>query len=222
MASRAPAPLTPPGIAILSLLRRQPMHPYEMRHRIRVQEIDRVMKVTHGTLYSTVDRLAASGLIQPVETSRDGRRPERTVYEITDLGRDQLLDAIRDGLMRARPDYPQLAMCLAFASQLEPEEVALLLERRCIEAAGNLTGMIAAVEASQKSLANQQYRLPRIHLIEAEYLIAMQRSELDWLRAIVVDISEGRMSWDPTRLLATEERLATEEGLAAEEGEGHA
>jgi DNA-binding PadR family transcriptional regulator len=204
-ASRAPAALTPPGIAILSLLRRQPMHPYEMRHRIRVQEIDRVMKVTHGTLYSTVDRLAASALIQPVETSRDGRRPERTVYEITDLGRDQLLDAIRDGLMRAGPDYPKLAMCLAFASQLEPDEVAQLLERRCIEAEGNLIGMIAAVEASQKSLANQQYRLPRIHLIEAEYLIAMQRAELDWLRAIVVDISEGRMSWDPTQLQAIPE-----------------
>ena len=75
---RPPAPLTPPGIAILALLWRQPMHPYEMRHRIRVQEIDRVMKVTHGTLYSTVDRLAAAGLIQPVETSREGRRPERT------------------------------------------------------------------------------------------------------------------------------------------------
>src|SRR5439155_334728 len=86
---RPPAPLTPPGIAILALLWRQPMHPYEMRHRIRVQEIDRVMKVTHGTLYSTVDRLAAAGLIQPVETSREGRRPERTVYEITGLGRDQ-------------------------------------------------------------------------------------------------------------------------------------
>src|SRR5579862_4177307 len=68
---RPPAELTPPGIAILSLLWRQPMHPYEMRHLIRVQEIDRVMKVTHGTLYSTVDRLAASGLIQQVETSRD-------------------------------------------------------------------------------------------------------------------------------------------------------
>jgi hypothetical protein len=72
------------------------------------------------------------------------------------------------------------------------------------------------VEASQKSLANQQYRLPRIHLIETEYLIAMRRSELDWLRAIVTDISEGRMSWDPDRLLTIEERMT------AEEGEGNA
>jgi DNA-binding PadR family transcriptional regulator len=198
--SRPPAPLTPPGIAILSLLRRQPMHPYEMRHRIRVQEIDRVMKVTHGTLYSTVDRLTATGLIEPVETSRDGRRPERTVYEITDLGRDQLLDALRDGLMRATPDYPRLAMWITFASQLDPDEVALLLERRCVEAEGNLSRMNVALDASKKSQSNQQYHLPRIHLIEVEYLIEMQRAELDWLRAIVADIRDGRMTWDPAAL----------------------
>jgi DNA-binding PadR family transcriptional regulator len=192
---RPPAALTPPGIAILSLLLRQPMHPYEMRHRIRVQEIDRVMKVTHGTLYSTVERLTATGLIQPVETSRDGRRPERTVYEITDLGRDQLIDALRDGLMRATPDYPGLAMSLAFASLLEPEEVALLLERRSVEAEGKLSGIQAALEASAKSQVNHQHPLPRIHLIEVEYMIAIQRAELDWLRAVIADIREGRLTW---------------------------
>jgi DNA-binding PadR family transcriptional regulator len=200
---RPPAPLTPPGIAILSLLWRQPMHPYQMRHRIRVQEIDRVMKVTHGTLYSTVDRLTATGLIQPIETSRDGRRPERTVYEITDLGRDQLLDAIRSGLMRAEPDYPSLAMTLAFASLLDPEEVRELLERRAVEAEGNLSRMNASVEAAHKSVTHQQIKLGRIHLIEAEYLITMQRAELDWLHAIIADIHEGRMTWDPAALVQT-------------------
>ncbi len=192
---RPPAALTPPGIAILSLLWRQPMHPYEMRHRIRVQEIDRVMKVTHGTLYSTVDRLAASGLIQPVETSREGRRPERTVYEITDLGRDQLLDALRAGLMRSTPDYPGLATALAFAGLLDPGEVADLLQRRAVEVEGLLSGMNAAVDASLKQF--QGMHLGRVHLIEAEYLIALRRAELDWLRALVADIREGRLTWDP-------------------------
>ncbi len=192
---RPPAALTPPGLAILSLLWRQPMHPYEMRHRIRVQEIDRVMKVTHGTLYSTVDRLAASGLIQPVETSREGRRPERTVYEITDLGRDQLLDALRTHLMRTTPDYPGLATALTFASLLDPEEVADLLQRRAIEVEALMSGNNAAVDASLKQF--QQMHLSRVHLIEAEYLIALQRAELDWLRAVVADIREGRLAWDP-------------------------
>ena len=193
---RPPAPLTPPGIAILALLWRQPMHPYEMRHRIRVQEIDRVMKVTHGTLYSTVDRLAAAGLIQPVETSREGRRPERTVYEITGLGRDQLVDALRDGLMRSAPDYPGLAMAVVFAQLLDPDEVAELLERRSIEAEAQLTGMNAAVDAALKQRP-QGYQLSRINLLETEYLVALKRAEVDWLRAVVADIREGRLTWSP-------------------------
>ncbi|HTX27801.1 MAG TPA: PadR family transcriptional regulator [Streptosporangiaceae bacterium] len=194
---RPPAALTPLGMAILSLLWRQPMHPYEMRHRIRVQEIDRVMKVTHGTLYSTVGRLAASGLIQPVETSREGRRPERTVYEITDLGRDQLLDALRQGLMRAAPDYPGLATSLTFANLLDPEEVAELLERRAIEAEGQLSMRNAAMDAALKQSRFQRLNMGRVHLIETEYLIALQRAELDWLRAVVADIRDDRLSWDP-------------------------
>lgn len=194
--SRPPAPLTPPGIAILSLLWRQPLHPYEMRHRIRVQEIDRVMKVTHGTLYSTVDRLAAAGLIQPVETSREGRRPERTVYEITGLGRDQLTDALRDGLMRATPDYPGLAMVLTFAHLLDPGEVTALLERRSIEAESQLSALNAGVDAALKQ-RSQHFQLARANLLEAEYLIALKRAEVDWLQAVVADLREGRLSWNP-------------------------
>jgi DNA-binding PadR family transcriptional regulator len=192
---RPPGALTPPGVAILSLLWRQPMHPYEMRHRIRVQEIDRVMKVTHGTLYSTVDRLAASGLIQPVQTSREGRRPERTVFEITDLGRDQLLDAVRTGLMRTAPDYPPLAVALTFASLLAPDEVAELLDRRSVEVEALLSGLNVALDAALKQSARTH--LSRVHLIETEYLIGLRRAELDWLRSVVADIRDGQFSWDP-------------------------
>lgn len=190
---RIPA-LTPLGIAILSLLAREPMHPYEMRHVIRVREIDRVMKVTHGTLYSTVERLAGVGFIQPVETSREGRRPERTVYQITEFGRDQLLDALRAELMRHTPDYPRLATGLSFASLLEPREVGELLERRAIEVEAELTGFQVALDASLKQ---QSHPVGRVSLIETEYLIALLRAELDWLRAVTEDIRDGRLTWQP-------------------------
>lgn len=189
---RHPATPTPLGIAILSLLAGEPMHPYQMSHVIRVREIDRVMKVTHGTLYSTVDRLAAGGLIQPVETSREGRRPERTVYEITAPGRDQLLDALRAELMRVAPDFPRLATGLAFASLLEPQEVALLLERRCVELEAQVSALNAGLDASRKQ---RSHPIARVHLIEGEYQAALLRAELDWLRALVDDIHDGRLTW---------------------------
>jgi DNA-binding PadR family transcriptional regulator len=191
---RAAAALTPLGIAILSLLVSEPMHPYQMRHVIRVREIDRIMKVTHGTLYSTVERLAATGLIQPVETSREGRRPERTVYEITDDGRDQLLDALRAELMRTTADYPRLATGLAFASLLDPAEVADLLERRCIEVEGQLSAFNTALDAITKQ---HSHRVGRVHLIEREYLLALLRAERDWLEAIIADLRDGRLTWEP-------------------------
>jgi DNA-binding PadR family transcriptional regulator len=190
---RVPA-LTPLGIAILSLLAREPMHPYEMRHVIRVREIDRVMKVTHGTLYSTVERLAGVGLIQPMETSREGRRPERTVYEITEPGRDQLLDALRAELMRHTPDYPRLATGLSFVSLLEPGEVGELLERRALEVEAQLTGFQIALDSTLKQ---RSHPVERVSLLETEYLTALLRAELDWLRAVTDDIRDERLTWQP-------------------------
>ncbi|HSZ41701.1 MAG TPA: PadR family transcriptional regulator [Trebonia sp.] len=188
-----PASLTSLAIAVLALLTAEPAHPYQMRHEIRVREIDRVMKVTHGTLYSTVDRLAAAGLIQPVETSREGRRPERTVYEITPPGRDQLLDTLRAELMRPAPSYPKLATALAFATLLSADEVASLLQRRSIEVESQLSAMNAAMDASLKS---RSHPLKRVHLIEVEYQVALLRAEHDWLTALIEDIREGRLTWE--------------------------
>lgn len=184
-----PSPLTPLAIAVLYLLTREPLHPYEMRQRIRIQHIDRVMKVTQGTLYSTVERLAEAGLITPVETSREGRRPERTVYAITDAGRDQMIDALRETLLRPSPEYRRLAMALAFASTLEPAEVADLLERRRLEVEVHLSGLNTALDGTAKQ------GLPRVHVIETEYVTALERAELDWLRAAIEDIRAGRLTW---------------------------
>src|SRR6201996_3895896 len=177
---RRTSTLTPLAIAVLSLLAREDMHPYQMRHVIRVREIDRVMKVTHGTLYSTVERLAQSGLIRPLETSREGRRPERTVYEITGPGRDQLLDALRTELMRITPYYPRLATGLTFASLLAPQEVGELLERRYVEVDGQVTAFQAMLDAAIKQRSRP---IERISLIEGEYMLALMRAERDWLLA---------------------------------------
>lgn len=185
--------VTPMAMAVLSLLAREPMHPYEMRQRIRVQEIDRVMKVTQGTLYSTVERLAGDWLIEPVATSREGRRPERTVYAITELGRDQMLDALRDGLMRVAPEYRRLAMALSFASMLDPGEVAGLLERRAVEVESQLSSLNTAIDAALK---RERLNLNRVHILETEYQAALVRAELDWLRATVEDIRSGRFTWE--------------------------
>src|ERR1700704_3323883 len=75
------------ALAVLSYLSQRPMHPYELSRTLRDNGDGRSIKFNNGTLYMVVKQLAQAGLIHEQETSRDGQRPERTVYALTDPGR---------------------------------------------------------------------------------------------------------------------------------------
>src|SRR6516164_7437408 len=74
------------ALTVLCLLRERPMHPYEMQRLIRQRHNDAFLDLKRGSLYHAIERLERAGLIEVVETSREGRRPERTVYRLTESG----------------------------------------------------------------------------------------------------------------------------------------
>src|ERR1041384_6613889 len=79
------------ALVLLSLLAEEPMHPYRMHEVIKARGKDRIANVAQrNSVYQTIDRLLRAELITVLETARDVRRPERTVYEITDAGMDAL------------------------------------------------------------------------------------------------------------------------------------
>jgi DNA-binding PadR family transcriptional regulator len=188
-----PRPLTPLQLAVLRLLADEQMHPYEMQQRIREQAIDKVVKVAHGSLYHAVARLAEQGLIEPVETSREGRRPERTVYAITGSGRDEARSRLREFIMRPAQEYPSFGMALSFVSMLPPAEAVSLLDRRTVA----LEAKLAAHDTVVESLIKQG--LLRVQLIEVEFLNSRLRSELDFVRALSEDIKNRRLDWRPPK-----------------------
>ncbi|MGI8330737.1 PadR family transcriptional regulator [Actinomadura scrupuli] len=183
--------LTPLALAVLHLLDEQPMHPYEMQQVIKVRYIDHVVKVAHGSLYHTVERLAVSGLIEPVETSRSGRRPERTVYAITDEGRDQAADRLCELIARPAREFPGFKAALAFATTLSPRKMSELLARRCVALEVHLATHTTLIDTLTKQ------GLPRINLIEVEHVVSQCRAELDYVRALQEDIDGGRLTWTP-------------------------
>src|SRR5262249_60377835 len=80
----------PLALAVLACLYERPMHPYEMATTMRERGKEQSIKLNYGSLYTVVDNLAKHGLIEAGEAHREGRRPERTVYRITDAGRAEL------------------------------------------------------------------------------------------------------------------------------------
>ncbi len=57
---------------------------------MRQRHHDRAFQIRESPVHDTVSRLADRGFVEPVEVSREGRRPERPVYAITEAGRDEL------------------------------------------------------------------------------------------------------------------------------------
>src|ERR671936_1214287 len=93
---RARARRTLWALAVLGLLREAPMHPYEMQRQLRMRHTDELLALKRGSLYHAIYQLQRDGLIEPVEVSREGRRPERTVYRITADGEDELINWLRE------------------------------------------------------------------------------------------------------------------------------
>ncbi|HKT02338.1 MAG TPA: PadR family transcriptional regulator [Rugosimonospora sp.] len=188
--------LPPLALEILRLLCVRPMHPYEMQQLIRDWGIEHVVKVRAGSLYHTVERLSRLGLIEPVETARAGRRPERTVYAITEHGRDTYTADLRELVRLPAHEYPLFAAGLEMLGDLDRADVIKLLEQRC-------TALEAAVAGSQQIAASLTKRgLPRLATIEVEFTEEMRRAELAWVRNLIDDIRTGQLPW----ILEGEER----------------
>jgi DNA-binding PadR family transcriptional regulator len=178
------------ALAVLSLLAEAPMHPYRMQQLIRQRGKDSVVNVgQRASLYKAIDRLEKAGLARVRETSRDRLWPERTVYELTDAGREVLHDWLGDALAARQREFPEFPAALSFLALLTPEEVLARLEQRQIA----LSTELAALDAASRAAASAD--IPRLFLVEDEYRLAVMRAEQTWVTGIVEDLRAGRLTW---------------------------
>src|SRR3974390_2073135 len=131
-------PTNPLALAVLALLFERPMHPYEMAATMKQRHKEESIKLRYGSLYTVIELLLARGLIVAQATSREGKRPERTVYRLTDAGGEELLDWLRDLLREPVKEYPQFEAALSLMPVLPPEEAIALLRTRAARLAGQV------------------------------------------------------------------------------------
>lgn len=175
------------ALALLSLLAQRPMYPYEMAQMLRARGKDKTIKINWGSLYTVVQNLEKNGFIEVTGTVREGRQPERTTYQITEAGMAELRDWLRGLLSEPEDEHAGFVAALSEGGILPPDEVTELLTKRL----GTLEKMNTAQEADLKVWAE---RLPRILLVESEYLLAMRKAEASWVRGLLTEITEGTIS----------------------------
>jgi len=178
------------ALAVLGLLQEQPMHPYEMAATLRERHKDSSFKVNSGSLYDTVESLARHGWIAPVETGRDGRRPERTVYAPTELGRQEFAGWIDELIRVPVAEYPKFLAAVSYLGALGPDGAADALAER----AGHL-GL--RIEQNKAVLAGTvgSGAVPRLFMIEVECALHAWEAELAWTQRTIAEIRDGSLPW---------------------------
>jgi DNA-binding PadR family transcriptional regulator len=190
------------ALHVLATLYQRPMHPYEIAAEMRGRGKEQDLKIQWGSLYTVVGNLEKHGFIAAAQTTRLGRRPERTVYSITEAGRDECVDWLRELVGAPEREYPKLRAALSILGVLPPDEAVYLLHKR-LELLGH---QIVAEEAGIRAAADT---VPRIFTVEAEFGLALLRAEADWVRGLIAEIEAGTLSGvDFWR--AEHERLARE------------
>jgi DNA-binding PadR family transcriptional regulator len=198
------------GLAVLGLLLESPMHPHAMAANLRERGMDRVFKVTTGSLYDVVRALERAEWIEARETVRVGRRPERTVYQHTLLGRTEFVRWV-DELVRvpAEEEYPKFLSAVSYLGALGPDGAASALRER----ASRLRTMVDDIRQGHRAVLNAG-EVPRLFVVEAEYAVRMYEAELGWIEEVIDDIETGRLAWpepDTNEAQAGWVRVAEEE-----------
>ncbi|MGH3759500.1 PadR family transcriptional regulator [Actinophytocola sp.] len=177
----------PLALAVLALLAERPMHPYEMSSTLRERAKEESIKLNYGSLYSVVESLRRHGLIDVRETIREGRRPERTVYAITENGRFELVDWMSELLSVPVKEYTQFEAALTLIPVINPDDVQRLLETRLIR----LDAEIATVGGVMDEMARRG--MPYLWAIEADYVRALRRAEREFVRDLAEKIRNGTL-----------------------------
>jgi len=191
--TRKRAVSNPLALAVLACLFERPMHPYEMATTLRERGKEHSIKLNYGSLYTVVDNLAKHGLIEAGEARREGRRPERTVYRLTEAGRTELDDWMSELLAEPVKEYPQFEAALSLLPVVHPDKVVALLRVR--------VGLLEKEIADLRLLLDLASKagLPRLLLIEGEYHEALRRTELAWVRELAGELEagalEGQAEW---------------------------
>jgi DNA-binding PadR family transcriptional regulator len=191
-----PVPSAPPGppsrprsplwIIVLGLACEEPMHPYRMQTLIRQRGKDQVANAAQrNSVYQTIAALERAGLITARETSRDEKRPERTVYEATPEGRRTLRAWVRHGLATPAREFPEFPAVLStLYGPDDTDDFAELLRQR-----------VQALVPRLQELEQPYPEVPRLFLLEMEYMAALTRAEIKWLNGVIADLESGKLDY---------------------------
>jgi DNA-binding PadR family transcriptional regulator len=172
-------------LVILGLLRERPLYGYEIKHIIEDHMGDWT-SIAFGSIYFALGKLAEEGFIHKVATEQEGGRPSRSIYQITEAGREEFLRLLREVWSEVERHYFAFDIGLFFLEALPIEEVKSHLRGRVAQ----LEAVVQYLDAHQaEQLAHEE--VPRLAAAVFDHSRVHFQAELAWTRDLLDKVERG-------------------------------
>ncbi|TVY03914.1 PadR family transcriptional regulator [Paenibacillus cremeus] len=174
-------------LVILGLLMEADSHPYEMRHKMKDRAMLNYIKMQEGSLYYAIDQLKKSGYVEVLETVKEGGRPDRTVYRITEAGRKLFQEMLIEQFASTSPVFHPMYAALVFAWNGDQEQIHKVLQKKLEE-------QRARVAVMERIYEEHLEIVPRcsLQVMKGQWEHAIV--ELRWLERLTEDAAHGRLN----------------------------
>jgi DNA-binding PadR family transcriptional regulator len=178
-------------LIILGLLRERPYYGYELKRTMKERYMDEWANVAFGSIYHALRRMTQQGLVHPEATERDGNRPSRTIFAITEAGRLEFVRLLHEAWRTPAISPELMRVCLLFMQELPVDEVKAHLTHR----AELLTRSIEHVKQIGNEVSAKGAPWTARYILS--YDITLWQANLRWIERLLEDIQSGRVTWRP-------------------------
>ena len=172
-------------LVLLGLLRRGPLHGYELKHIIE-EHMGDWTNIAFGSIYFALAKLRDEGFVAELESAREGRRPAKIVYGITESGGREFMRLLRETFSDRERQYYEIDAGLAFLDALGPGEAAACFRER-----------LAALEGAERHLLEHERdqmsrpEVPPSARAIFSHGLAHLRAEREWTASVLAGLESG-------------------------------
>jgi DNA-binding PadR family transcriptional regulator len=119
-------------LTVLLILSIGPNHGYGLREMIETWNMEAWADIRYGSIYQSLRTMKKDGLVAEDRTEAQGKHPPKTIYRITEAGRDELLRLLRKAWAEPSRYVDAINVALSFEqlNLLDDDQVDNLLAER--------------------------------------------------------------------------------------------
>lgn len=170
------------------LLRKQPIHGYDVRRELELWHADKWANVAYGSIYSALGKMAEEGLVEAVNADPSERQSARTEYTITERGREEFSHLLQEYWWELKPTIDPFQIALTFMDHLSAPELLAALRNR----ADKLHASLITLEHMHPEPSTNT-RQPRLLAESMRLMKAHIETELCWIQETMCKVERGEL-----------------------------